>query len=164
MSSRSLTLETGFLLQRAHRRLRVAHNEALRPAGLSIAHVAVLGLLSERGDLSQRELIELIGADKSTMVYLIDELEQQGLAERRPDPADRRAHAVHLSDVGRRRLAEAGRLVKRVEADFLAPLSMRERRQLDDALRRLGEEGRGAARNGARRSRIERPPSGSRKE
>jgi hypothetical protein len=76
--ARPVTLEIGFLLQRAHRQLRLAHNEALRPLGLTIAHAAVLGLLGERGDLSQRELFETIGADKSTMVNLVDELERQG--------------------------------------------------------------------------------------
>jgi hypothetical protein len=51
VSSRSGIDQAGFLLQRAHRRLRMAHNEALAPLGLNIAHVAVLGLLGERGDL-----------------------------------------------------------------------------------------------------------------
>ncbi|HKA91147.1 MAG TPA: MarR family winged helix-turn-helix transcriptional regulator [Haliangiales bacterium] len=131
--------ETGFLLQRAHRRLRAALNEALRPLDLQIAHVAVLGLLAARGDLSQRQLIDVMDADKSSMVYLIDELERQGLAERRPDPRDRRAHAVRLTDAGRTRLVEAGRIVRAVEEEVLAPLSARERALLDDLLRRIGE-------------------------
>jgi DNA-binding MarR family transcriptional regulator len=129
--------ETGFLLQRAHRRLRTSLNEALAPSGLAIAHVGVLGLLFGYGPLSQRRLIELLDADKSTMVNLIDDLEEQQLAERRPDPDDRRAHAVHLTDAGRRRLAELGPRVRQVQDAFLAPLSATERRQLDDLLRRV---------------------------
>jgi DNA-binding MarR family transcriptional regulator len=39
------------------------------------------------------------------MVYLIDELERQGLAERRSVSGDRRAYAIHLTDAGRQRLA-----------------------------------------------------------
>jgi DNA-binding MarR family transcriptional regulator len=117
----------------------MAHNEALRPLNLNIAHIAVLGLLAERGDLSQRQLIEIMDADKSTMVYLIDELERQGLVQRRPDPADRRAYAVHLTDGGRDRLGEAGLVVRRVENDFLAPLAARERTRLNDMLRRIAE-------------------------
>jgi DNA-binding MarR family transcriptional regulator len=139
MAKRAATHETGFLLQRAHRRLRIAHNEALRPFDLTIAHIAVLGLLAERGDLSQRQLIEIMDADKSTMVYLIDQLEKLDLAERRPDPADRRAHAVHLTEAGRIRLIQVGGLVKRVEDDFLTPLSGRERAQLGDMLRRIAD-------------------------
>jgi DNA-binding MarR family transcriptional regulator len=136
--------ETGFLLQRAHRRLRMAHNEALRPLGLGIAHVAVLGLIATRGALSQRQLIEIMDADKSTMVYLIDELEKQQLAERRPDPNDRRAHAVHLTEAGRRRLVTAGEVVRGVEDSFLAPLSAPERARLNDMLGRIADHhGRG---------------------
>jgi len=139
MPARPAADQTGFLLQRAHRRLRLAHNEALRPLRLNIAHLAVLGLLFERGDLSQRQLIETMDADKSTMVYLIDELESQGLVERRPDPSDRRAYAVHLTDAGRARLVEAGAVVARVEQAFLSPLTARERAQFDALLRRLAE-------------------------
>jgi len=117
----------------------MAHNEALSSLGLNIAHVALLGQLNERGDLSQRQLIDLMDADKSTMVYLVDELEEQGLLERRRDPSDRRAYAVHLTAAGRKRLAEAGDVAARVEAAFLAPLSARERAQFTSLLRRIAE-------------------------
>lgn len=117
----------------------MAHNDALAPLRLNIAHVAVLGQLNERGDLSQRQLIDLMDADKSTMVYLIDDLEGQALVERRRDPSDRRAYAVHLTPAGKKRLAEAGEIAARVEAEFLAPLSLRERTQFTSLLRRLAE-------------------------
>ena len=139
MRRAAATEQTGFLLQRAHRRLRLAHNEALRPLGLNIAHIAVLGLLLERGDLSQQRLIAIMDADKSTMVHLIDELERQDLVERRADPSDRRAYAVHLTDQGRTRLTEAGAVVQQVERAFLAPLAARERGVFADMLRRIAD-------------------------
>ncbi|HTK49251.1 MAG TPA: MarR family transcriptional regulator [Gemmatimonadaceae bacterium] len=145
MKKRDASRQTGFLLQRAHRRLRLAHGEALRHLDLGIAHIAVMGLLAERGDLSQRQLIELMDADKSTMVYLIDQLEKQALAERRDDPQDRRAYAVHLTQLGRQRLAEAGEIVRRVEDRMLAPLSSSERKTLDDLLSRIGEHAKSGA-------------------
>jgi DNA-binding MarR family transcriptional regulator len=148
MPTRGTAHQTGFLLQRAHRRLRAAHNEALRPLSLSIAHVAVAGLLADRGDLSQRQLIEIMDADKSTMVNLVDSLESQGLVERRRDPRDRRAHAVHLTEAGRRRLVTVGELVASIEDDFLGPLSMRERSRFNDLLRRVAD-GRAPLRRGA---------------
>src|SRR5215813_1025783 len=131
------TASTGFLLQRAHRRLRAALNEALRPVDLMIAHVAVLALLAERGDMIQQQLIEILDADKSTMVYLIDELERQGLALRRRAPADRRAYEVHLTRAGRDRLVAAGKIVERVQNDFLAPLSAPDRDRLNKLLSRV---------------------------
>ncbi len=69
------------------------------------------------------------------MVYLIDELEKQGLAERRPAPGDRRAHAVHLTQGGRQRLIAAGEIVKRTEDEFLKPLTAAERARLNQLLR-----------------------------
>jgi len=129
--------ETGFLLQRAHRRLRQAHNEALRPMDMSIVHVAVLGLVATQGPMSQQKLIELLDVDKSTMVYIIDALEKQGLAERRSDPQDRRAHEIHLTPAGFTRLAEAGRIVKGVEDDFLKPLSAAAKKQFNALLQKL---------------------------
>lgn len=137
MKKKDATHQTGFLLQQVHRRLRLAHSEALRHLDLGIAHVAVMGLLAERGDMSQRQLIEIMDADKSTMVYLIDQLEEQGLAERRAHPEDRRAYAVHLTDLGRKRLVEAGGVVQRVEDGMLSPLSASERKTLDALLKRL---------------------------
>jgi DNA-binding MarR family transcriptional regulator len=145
MKKRDASRQTGFLLQRAHRRLRLAHGEALRHLDLGIAHIAVMGLLAERGDLSQRQLIELMDADKSTMVYLIDQLEKQALAERRDNPQDRRAYAVHLTQLGRQRLAEAEEIVRRVEDRMLAPLSSSERKTLDDLLSRIGEHAKSGA-------------------
>ena len=145
MKKRDASRQTGFLLQRAHRRLRLAHADALRHLDLGIAHVAVMGLLAERGDMSQRQLIEMMDADKSTMVYLIDQLEKQGLAERRDNPEDRRAYSVHLTEAGRRRLAEAGEIVKRVEDEMLEPLSAKERAKLDSLLERIGEHVRSLA-------------------
>jgi DNA-binding MarR family transcriptional regulator len=149
--------QAGFLLQRAHRRLRLAHNDALRPLGLNIAHVAVLALLAEHGDLSQRRLIDLMDADKSTMVYLVDDLERQQLAERRADPADRRAHAVHLTAQGRRRLAEAGAVAGQVEQEFLAPLSAAECARLTDMLRRIADRVRPAPKTPPSKTRAARP-------
>ena len=129
--------ETAFLLQRGHRRLRAAISEALRPWSLNMGHLGVLGLLYSRGSLSQQQLIELLEIDKSSMVYLVDELERQELAERRPAPGDRRAYAVELTARGRARLAEVGVAVERVQEAFLSPLSARERVVLNGLLMRI---------------------------
>jgi len=129
--------ETGFLLQRAHRRMRAAMAQALLPLDLGVGHFGVLALLFARGGLSQQQLIEILEVDKSSMVYLIDELEKQGLAERRPAPGDRRAHAVHLTEKGRQRLIAAGPIVARVQKRFLGPLKPGERDQLNLLLRKI---------------------------
>ena len=73
---------------------------ALAPLGVGPKHYAVLSALEAHGPRSQGSLGELLGIDPSTMVALIDELERRGLAERRRNPADRRAYGVHLTEEG----------------------------------------------------------------
>src|ERR1700722_17579027 len=53
------------------------------------------------GELTQIELAKLADVDKTTMVVTMDELEAEGLAERRPSPADRRGPGGGGSQGGR---------------------------------------------------------------
>ena len=67
------------------------------------------------------------------MTYLLDELRGAGLVERRPDPADRRARRVALTDDGRRAALRAGASpARRPRSTLLEPLDAAER----DTLRR----------------------------
>ena len=137
--TRKATQEIGFLLQRAHRRLRAALNDALRPLDLNVGHLGVMGLLYSGEALTQQQLIDILGIDKSSMVHLIDELERQGLAERRSVPRDRRAYAIHLTAAGYERLNVVGRLARDVQERFLAPLTAREQAQLIGLLDRTAK-------------------------
>jgi DNA-binding MarR family transcriptional regulator len=129
----------GGQLYLAHRYARAASNRALQDHGLELRHLGVLGTLAEAGPLSQRALVDRLQVDKSSMVYVIDELERQGLASRRKDERDRRSYAVHITDAGRARLAAAERTTGATMAGLLAPLSAVERRQLHELLARFIE-------------------------
>ena len=71
------------------------------------------------------------------MVATIDELEARGLVERRRNPQDRRAHALYITDEGRRTLKQGRKVARRAQEELLAPLSPQERRQLHELLLRL---------------------------
>lgn len=82
---------------------RPAHEEghALTP----LQRLALLEL-SAHEPLRLHELAARIGASAPTASRAVDGLLDEGLAERIPDPDDRRAVRIRLSDVGRTRLAE----------------------------------------------------------
>jgi DNA-binding MarR family transcriptional regulator len=129
--------QIGGQLYLAHRYARAASNRALQAHQVELRHLGVLGVLAEAGPLSQRALVDRLQMDKSSMVYIIDELERQGLAQRRRDPRDRRIYAVHLTDRGHDRLAAAAQTTSEVMTELLSPFTADERRRLHDLLARF---------------------------
>src|SRR5436190_21747939 len=127
-----------WLLYRAHWALASELTAALAPVGVSPRgyHVLQAALSDEH---TQTELAEMIGLDKTTMVVTVDELERDGLAERRPSPHDRRARIVSVTPAGKRKVAEAEKVKERVQAEVLGELSAREGQALMDALSKLVE-------------------------
>lgn len=94
---------------------------------------------------TQLVLARTLGVDRTVMTYLLDELEGAGLVARRPDPTDRRARQVLLTDTGRARLCELERRLRDAEDQLLAPLEPDERDVLRRLLQRLAVEGDGAS-------------------
>jgi MarR family transcriptional regulator, lower aerobic nicotinate degradation pathway regulator len=132
----------GFLLSWNGQRIARNFASALEPLGLRPQHFGVLTLIDANPGSAQRELVKRSMIDASTMVAVIDELEQRGLAERRPHPDDRRKRAVHLTARGRRTLQRARSVAIETAQEVFAPLDGRELETLRRLLRKLaGVEG-----------------------
>jgi DNA-binding MarR family transcriptional regulator len=118
---------------------RAAHTrtaDALESIGLTPALFGLLNVLAARPGTNQQELGSAMGIDPSTMVSLIDQLEEAGLARRRPHPKDRRAREVSITPKGRRRLERGRQLAFEAEDELLGGLTATERRELLKLLRR----------------------------
>jgi DNA-binding MarR family transcriptional regulator len=113
--------------------------EALEPTGLKGPEAFALMQLRDLGPISQQELAETLDLDPSKLVALLNELESDGLAERRRDPGDRRRHIVEISAAGRERLAEAERAMAEFENQFFSGLAPEERLQLQGLLGRVAQ-------------------------
>ena len=118
---------------------RTAHKfaAALEPLGLRPHHFGVMTLIESHPGCAQQELVTGSLIDPSSMVAVIDELEQLGLAERRPHPDDRRKRAVHLTARGRRTLERAREAAMRTAQEVFAPLDEKEQETLRVLLRKL---------------------------
>ena len=86
---------------------------------------------------SQLALAQHLGVNRTVMTYLLDDLERAGLVERRPDPTDRRARRVAITDRGRALLREVKDRLRRAEDELLGPLDEQERATLRTLLQRL---------------------------
>ena len=139
MAREELSQRAGFLLAQlgthAHQRLA----ERLIRLDLHPRHFGMLSHLAVSEGQSQQALSDALGIRRSAMVALVDDLEERGLAERRPDPADRRAYTLYLTPRGRQTLARMRRAAREHEAELLAALDASERSQLIELLQRLAE-------------------------
>jgi MarR family transcriptional regulator, organic hydroperoxide resistance regulator len=86
--------------QRATHRLLAALDHELSASQLSPAETNALACFAGRSARTVRELVAATGQRPSTLTGVLDRLERRGLVERRPNPADRRSIAIHLTSDG----------------------------------------------------------------
>jgi DNA-binding MarR family transcriptional regulator len=129
-----------FLLVQLGFQLGRVFGDRLEPLGLEQRHAGMLIRLAENDGRSQQAIAELMGVNPTRMVFLTDELEKLGLVERRRNPADRRSHALYLTEAGTAMLARVREVTRDHEASITAGLSDAERDQLAALLRRLARD------------------------
>ena len=127
----------GFLLARHGHVMNLRLRQALGEAGLNPRHAATLIQLARGGPTSQQGLIEILEVDASALVAILNDLERDGLAHRRRDPADRRRHIVDITDTGARAVRSVERAITEVEREAFAELSEPELTQLQALLSRI---------------------------
>lgn len=125
--------DLSWLLANAGWALATEMTAALAPLGLSARSLHVLRA-ARNGEHTQKALSELVGIDKTTMVVTIDELEKDGLAERRPSPSDRRAHVIAVTKAGERKLTKAEAVQAQIQAHALNTIPEGQRKPLVEGL------------------------------
>jgi DNA-binding MarR family transcriptional regulator len=131
------TRRVGQLLFVVQQAAQVLATERLSPLGLSPRAWGVLSTLAESGPLTQIELATTMSIDRTAMVYLLDELEEQSLVERVRHPQDRRAFLIHLTADGQAVQRRAATALAGAADTLLTPLDPDEREHLVDLLGKL---------------------------
>lgn len=114
--------------------------ERINEVGLNPPLFRVLNLVDAAEGRSQQAIGQAIEVPASRMVALVDELEQRGLVERRPDPADRRVRALYLTKKGRQTLTRGRKIAKEHEEDLTRGLGEKDRKRLLDLLQKMVDE------------------------
>ncbi|MEV6923048.1 MarR family transcriptional regulator [Dactylosporangium sp. NPDC051485] len=82
------------------RQLRHQSHERLQPLGITPGQARALTVLARHGTMRPSELSEHLKIAPRSTTEVVDGLEDRGLVERLPDPADRRATLVELTQAG----------------------------------------------------------------
>ncbi|MGF1650267.1 MAG: MarR family winged helix-turn-helix transcriptional regulator [Hyphomicrobiaceae bacterium] len=110
------------LLHRAGQRAGDIFQAEMSSGGLTPRQYAVLVTVAQHEGLSQTNLVEKTGIDRSTLADIIRRMLKKGLLQRRRTKEDARAYSVKLTDEGRRVLQAAEPMADRVDERVLAVL------------------------------------------
>ena len=134
------------LLHRAGQCAGDVFQSEMRTEDLTPRQYAVLVAVAENEGLSQTNLVEMTGIDRSTLADILRRMLKKGLVQRRRTKEDARAYAVKLTEEGRRILRSAEPMARRVDDRILQalPATQRDRFLTDlntivDALGKLEE-------------------------
>ena len=129
----------GFVLNDVARLLRKRFEQRARAdaLGLTRAQASVLAYLARQEGLNQAALAQILDVEPITLARLLDRLQAAELIERRPDPKDRRAHLLYLTEAAYPLLDRIFALAAEVREDAMLGVSEADRALLLDLLLRM---------------------------
>ena len=143
-SSEDYTIDMGLLPQLIGFNLRCAQvavfqhfNRSAGAAEISPPQLGALILIEANPGISQSAIAGALRFDRSTLVQIIDRLEERGFVVREVSAHDRRSHALKLTPEGSTALAELKQLTSVHEDHMTRMLTADEKKQLIDLLARL---------------------------
>jgi MarR family transcriptional regulator for hemolysin len=133
-------------LVESSRLLRNYIDHRAKNRGTTRAQWIVLFRLRDQEGLSQVDLADVLELQPISLVRLLDRLVEHGLLERRPDPKDRRANRLFLTDRGRQLVDDLDSLRDAIATDVLHDVpdqrieaSLQTLRDIKDRIKSLGE-------------------------
>jgi len=127
----------GFLVSDVSRLLRRNFDEKARTIGVTRPQWRVLTMLARREGINQGGMAELMEVEPITLSRMVDRLQDSGLVERRPDPNDRRAWQLFLTDKAEPILAQLKIWADELFVEALEGLSASEEQMLNALLARV---------------------------
>lgn len=129
----------GFLLSQLGYVVSRTFHSVMAEFELEPRHFALMRSILANEGSSQNFLVELLRIPASSMVSVIDHLEERGLVERQVNPLDRRSRNLVLTPLGRRVLGQATEKAMELEMKICAGLTAGERDELIKRLSRVAK-------------------------
>lgn len=90
---------------RLYLRMHRLFDRRMAASGASLARTKMMMFIDREGPVRAADIAELFSLAPRTVTEALDSMERAGLVERSPDPQDRRAKRVTITDVGKSAIA-----------------------------------------------------------
>lgn len=136
-ASRQLRFDFASELSIASRKMHTRFDAMVKERGLTLSRARALRYLSRHDAVNQTELASVLEIEGSTMVRLLDGLEEQGLVERKAVDGDRRAKQIFLTAAAAAQVEELEAIIEVLHDAMFAGLDGSDLRSAIEVLRRI---------------------------
>lgn len=136
-STKHLEKSAFFLLRRAGQYAADLYAEEVGLDGLTPRQYTVLLAVEKDEGLSQTDLVDRTGIDRSTLADVVQRLLRKGMLQRKRTKEDARANAIRLSASGRRALESTQPGASTADRKLLSALSTAQRKEFMTLLRTI---------------------------
>jgi len=130
----------GFNLRMAQESAFQAFSRRSQEIGESPGRFATLTLIARNPGISQTELSQAAGRDKSSLTPVVEDLVRRGLVERKRMRADRRTYRLNLTAAGKKTLTQLTRCARRHERMLDGIIGRRDRKRFIQILKKIAAE------------------------
>ena len=130
----------GFNLRMAQEAAFQAFSRRSQDIGESPGRFATLTLIARNPGISQTELSQANGRDKSSLTPVVEDLVRRGLIERKRMDSDRRAYRLNVTAAGKKVLTTMTRCARRHERNLDQLIGVRDRKRFLQILKRIAAE------------------------
>lgn len=130
----------GFVLIKIARKLENSYDEILKTYSLTLKHFRVLLAIYNNNNISQKEVSELLKVDRTTVVHLVDKLEEKNYIKRETNQEDRRSFQLTLTNKGNFIMEPLWKIRSEIEMQVVNDLSRNQKKILKEICRNIGED------------------------
>ncbi len=130
----------GFNLRMAQENTFQAFSRRSHEVGESPGRFATLTLIARNPGISQTELSQAAGRDKSSLTPVVENLVRRGMIERTRMRDDRRAYSLNLTAAGKKTLAQLNRCAQQHERVLDSVIGARDRKRFLEILKKIAAD------------------------
>jgi DNA-binding MarR family transcriptional regulator len=127
----------GFNLRMAQEAAFQAFSRRSQEIGESPGRFATLTIIARNPGISQTELSQAAGRDKSSLTPVVEDLVRRGLVERKRLSHDRRAYCLNMTAAGKKTLTMLTRCARRHERNLDSVIGSRDRKRFIQILKKI---------------------------